>query len=136
MAFVLDNSVAMAWCLPDEATAYTESVLDRLRATRATVPSIWIWEAANVLLRAERRGRLTVAESTGLAETLQSLPITVDTGGLEVALGPTMALGRAHGLTAYDAAYLELAAREALPLATLDARLRTAAERMGVPLVE
>ena len=136
MVFVLDNSVTMAWCFPGEATDYTESLFDSLRRTGALVPSVWVWEAANVLLVAERRGRLTLAQITSFIATLRGLPITVDPGGLEVASGPAMALARAHRLTAYDAAYLELAVREGLPLATLDNRLRAAATQAGVAMVE
>lgn len=134
MTFVVDTSVAMAWILDDEATAYTEAVLDQLRVSGATVPAIWPLEVANALLMAERRQRLTQAQALRAIELLSPLPITVEDGQVARAWGPVRALARAHGLSAYDATYLELATREGLPLATLDGRLRSAAVRVGVPL--
>ena len=136
MAFVVDASVTMAWCFLDEATSYTWAVLDRLQDTGAVVPTIWPLDVASVLLVGERRQRLTAAETTRFVQTLQGLPITVDDGEMTGALGPILALGREHGLSAYDAAYLELAMRLGLPLATQDARLSAAAARTGVPLIE
>ena len=136
MAFVVDASVALAWCFEDEATPYAESVLDRLQQTEAAVPSIWPLEVANVLLTAERRQRLTEAQTVRLAQLLRGLPITIDTEGLTQALGSTLSLGREYGLSAYDTSYLELAMRQGLSLATQDAALREAAARAGVPLVE
>ena len=136
MAFVVDASVALAWCFEDEATPYAESVLDRLQQIEAVVPAIWPLEVANVLLTAERRQRLTEAQTVRLAQLLRGLPITIDTEGLTQALGSTLSLGREYGLSAYDTSYLELAMRQGLSLATQDAALRQAAARVGVPLVE
>ena len=136
MAFVVDASVALAWCFEDKATAYAESVLDRLQQTEAVVPAIWPLEVANVLLMAERRQRLTEAQTARLVQLLWGLPITIDTEGLTQALGPMLSLGREYGLSAYDTSYLELAMRQGLSLATQDADLREAAARAGVPLVE
>ena len=136
MAFVVDASVALAWCFEDEATPYAESVLDRLQQTEAVVPAIWPLEIANVLLTAQRRQRLTEAQTVRLAQLLRGLPITIDTEGLTQALGSTLSLGREYGLSAYDTSYLELAMRQGLSLATQDAALRQAAARAGVPLVE
>ena len=135
MAIVMDASVTMAWCFEDEATPYTEAVLDLLRNTGAVVSAVWPLEVANVLLVGERRQRLTPARTARFVQLLQSLPITVDTEVLTRALGPVLALAREPGLTAYDATYLELAMREGLPLATQDAQLSAAATRLGVPLV-
>ena len=136
MAFVVDASVALAWCFEDEATPYAESVLDRLQQIEAVVPAIWPLEVANVLLTAERRQRLTEAQTVRLAQLLRGLPITIDTEGLTQALGSTLSIGREYGLSAYDTSYLELAMRQGLSLATQDADLREAAARAGVPLVE
>jgi predicted nucleic acid-binding protein len=136
MSFVVDASVALAWCFEDEATPYAESVLDRLQQTEAVVPAIWPLEVANVLLTAERRQRLTEAQTVRLAQLLRGLPITIDTEGLTQALGSTLSLGREYGLSAYDTSYLELAMRQGLSLATQDEALREAAARAGVPLVE
>lgn len=135
MTFVVDASVALAWCFEDEITPFTEAMLERTRLNGAFVPAHWSLEMANALLVGERRQRLTEARATSLARTLGELPITVDDGAISGALGAVLALGRQHGLSAYDAAYLELAAREGLPLASRDTRLREAAARVGVPLL-
>jgi predicted nucleic acid-binding protein len=130
--FVVDASVAMAWCFDDETTTFTESVLRRLTNAGALVAAIWPYEVANVLLGAERRRRLTQSQSMRFLELLRALPITVDEHGTASAFADVMALGRAHGLTAYDAAYLELAARSDLPLASQDEHLLAACRAVGV----
>ena len=135
MPFVLDASVTLAWAFEDEATPATEALLDRVRDEGGIAPAVWPLEVANGLLLGERRGRLAEAQTMRFVQTLQGLPISVDDGALGEAFGAVLTLGREHGLTTYDAAYLELAARQGLPLATLDARLGAAAERMGVPLL-
>lgn len=134
--FVVDNSVVMAWCFEDEAGTYTEGVLDQLRETQALVPVIWPLEVANVLLIAERRDRLSEAQAAHFAQLLQTLPILVEEADVARVLGPVLAVGRAHRLSAYEAAYLELAARHGLPLATQDARLRKAASNAGVAVLQ
>lgn len=131
--FVIDASVAMAWCFEDEVTDATEAVLDRLRTERAIVPAVWPLEVANVLLVAERRGRISEAQINRFLRLIGQLPITVDDAGSDLA--GVVALGRAHGLSSYDASYLLLAERAGLPLATLDARLGGAATQAGVPLL-
>ncbi len=135
MAFVVDASVTMAWFLAGEATPYSEGVLDRLEKTGAIAPIVWPLEVANAFLIGERRGRLTAAQTARFVHDLKLLPITVDDGAVAGAWGPILALGRAHNLTAYDAAYLELATRLGVSLATQDARLRAAAGDVGVPLI-
>lgn len=135
MPIVLDASVTMAWCFADEATAYTEAVFDRLRNDGAVVPAIWPLEVANVLLIGERRQRLSELQRVRFVHVLRALPITVDVGALSEAFGAVLAIGREHGLSAYDAAYLELAMREGLPLATQDERLVAVARLVGVTLV-
>jgi predicted nucleic acid-binding protein len=134
--FVVDNSVVMAWCFEDEASTYTEGVLDQLRQTQALVPAIWPLEVANVLLIAERRDRLNEAQTAHFAQLLQVLPILVEEADVKRILGSVLAVGRAHRLSAYDAAYLELAARQGLPLATQDSRLRRAASKAGVAVLQ
>ncbi len=126
----------MAWCFENEATTYTESVLDQLRETQALVPAIWPLEVANVLLIAERHHRLTEAQTAHFAQLLQVLPILVEEADVARGLGPVLAVGRAHRLSAYDAAYLELAARHGLSLATQDSRLRKAASDAGVVVLQ
>lgn len=134
--FVLDASVTMAWCFEDETTPYTEAVLQRLAGARAVTAVIWPYEVANVLLGAERRGRITQSQAIHFLELLRALPISVDEHGHTQAWGDVTALGRAHGLTSYDAAYLELAARADLPLASQDERLVQASRAIGVVVIQ
>jgi predicted nucleic acid-binding protein len=136
VGLVLDNSISITWCFEDEADAYADAVLDRLPETRAIVPALWPLEVANALLMGERRRRTTEAKVTRWIDLLASLPIAIDRATNAHAWGNTMSLARGHGLTAYDAAYLELAIRRGLPLATLDAKLRAAAEAVGVALYQ
>ncbi len=135
MSLVLDASLTMAWCFLDEATSYTWSVLDLVRASGAVVPAIWPVEVTNTILVGERRGRLTEAQSTRFVQVLQGLPITLDQGAITNAWDRVLTAAREQGLSAYDASYLELAMRRGLPLTTLDARLTDAARRVGVTLV-
>ena len=130
--FVLDCSITMAWCFDDEATPYTDSVRDSLPDSRAVVPTLWPVEVANAVIVGERRKRLDEARSRHFLTLLTSLPITTDDETAVRAWADTMHLARAHGLSAYDAAYLELAMRLGLPLATLDGKLIAAAKAVGV----
>ena len=129
-AFVLDGSLALAWCFPDEHAPYPRSVLDSLASVAAAVPAIWHNEVANALLIGERRGRCSAADTDTWTAFSGGLPIAVDPETQARAWPNTRALARTHQLTHYDASYLELAIRLALPLATLDNRLGQAA---GVP---
>lgn len=135
MRFVLDCSVTMGWCFEDEADEYAEAVLERLAGGTGLVPALWPLEVANVLLGAERRRRVTEAHAARFLELLGQLPIAVADGPEITRMGALLALGRAHGLSAYDAAYLDLALREAVPLATRDAALAAAARKVGVALL-
>ncbi len=135
MNFVLDPSTTMTWCFGDEMTDATDAILDQLHILGAIVPAIWSLEVANAFLVAERRLRITENDTARLTQLLQSLPITVDAEGESKVFSEVLTLARAYKLSTYDAAYLELAMRRGLPLATLDARLRTAADRVGVPLL-
>lgn len=132
--FVVDNSVVMAWCFEDEANAYTERILDQLPETQALVPAIWPFEVANVLLVAKGRDRLTEAQTARFAQLLHELPVEVEGADIAHILGAVLSVGRAHRLSAYDAAYLELATRRGLALATQDNRLRKAAAAAGVTI--
>jgi predicted nucleic acid-binding protein len=130
--FVLDCSVSLAWCFPDEHAPYPQSVLDSLTATAAAVPSLWFLEVANALLVGERRGRCTTADIATWLNFLAALPIHTDTETIARAWSDTLQLARTHNLSAYDASYLELALRRGLPLAALDGKLKTAASAAGV----
>lgn len=133
MAVVVDASVTMAWCFEDEATAATDAVLDRVAGEGAVVPALWVSEVANVLVVAERRRRITEAQSRQLLGLVQQLPIDVDPFPVDPAA--LVAVGRQHGLSAYDAGYLLLAERLGAPLATLDADLARACRSAGVTLL-
>ncbi len=130
---VLDASIAVSWCFEDEQTSYTERMLDRLAGgAEAVVPSLWPFEIAHALVTAERHKRLTAAQSTVFLEHVGSFDITVDVAPLSRIFGRVVDEARQWRLTAYDAAYLELALRQGLPLVTLDDTLKKAAHAMGV----
>jgi predicted nucleic acid-binding protein len=130
MPFVLDNSVVSGWFLEDQATPYSSHIAARLRADRAHVPALWELEFTNVLRTACLRSRVGVAHAQAVVAQVARLPIEVDRQGAP----PRELLGLAmrFGLTAYDAAYLELALRLACPIATQDVPLRDAALASGV----
>lgn len=129
---VLDCSVALTWCFDDEASAEGDAVLDRVRDEGALVPALWHLEVANVLVQAERRKRLTRDELATFLALLAQLPIMIDDETARRAWHEISDIARSEGLSAYDAAYLELAARRALPLATKDRALSDAAARLGI----
>ena len=133
---VLDNSIVMAWSFEDETDEYADAVLDRLATTRAVVPALWPLEVANALLMGERRKRSTEAGTIKWTGILARLPIVIDNETNAHAWSDTLSLARGHGLTAYDAAYLELAIRRRLPLATIDGKLRLAAKAVGVAIYQ
>ena len=130
--FVLDASIVMAWCFADEADAYADKVLDALITAKASVPSIWPFEIGNVLLVAERRKRLSEADSARFLALLWQLPIAVEPEPPQRMLREILALARGCKLSTYDASYLDLAMRYGLPLATNDEELRKAARKVRV----
>lgn len=132
---VLDASIALAWCFEDEVTAATQEILARLATEAASVPAIWLLEVANALTTAERRRRVTRADSAEFIATLESLLIAVDEETPALGFGRILDLAREERLTAYDAAYLELAMRLGVPLASKDGALCDAAERVGVTVL-
>ncbi len=133
-ALVLDASAALAWCFDDELTPRAEALLRDVRAAGALVPGHWPVEVANALLVAERRQRLHRDAVDALVRLLASLPIDVDHSAS--ALGSTLVpLAREQSLTVYDVAYVELARRSGLPLATLDSAMARAARHLGIPLL-
>jgi len=134
--FVLDCSLAVAWFFEDESDAYSQSIEDSLASASALVPTLWPLEVANALLMGERRKRATEAKVTTFLGLLKSLPIIYDDETANRAWHESIHLARTHQLSVYDAAYLELALRRSLPLATLDAKLKAAADAAGVPAYE
>lgn len=133
--FVLDVSLSCAWGFADEASEPAWAILERLRAGRAHVPALWLWETANVLVQVDRRGRITPAAIRTFLGLLETLPISIDPPGPGTAWHDSLALARSHRLSAYDSAYLELAMRKGLPLATRDRALQAAAREEGVALM-
>ena len=135
MSLVLDSSATLAWAYADETTAAIREVFERLGEGGAWVPSIWRLEVANVLEMGVRRGRYDAAFRDAMLADLALLPISLDAETDRQAWGATLRLAERHRLTLYDAAYLELAQRRGLPLATLDGDLRTAASAENVILL-
>jgi predicted nucleic acid-binding protein len=133
--FVLDTSVALAWCFEDETNAKADRVLDLLVSAQAVVPAIWPIEVGNALLAGERRKRITAAGTSNYLKLLRSLNIQFDNAGPSLDAQDLVALARSQTLSVYDAAFLSLAMREGLPLATLDRSLARAARRAGVTVL-
>jgi len=135
--FVLDNSVSMRWLLESEKTSdqkYAETVLRSMTEANALVPNLWHLEATNVLLLAEKCCEVKAGEIERFISQLENLPISVDPLTSYQSFNRIMALSRIYKLSSYDTAYLELAIREGLPLATLDKDLRKAAVKADVEL--
>jgi len=134
--FVLDNSIVMAWCFEDESNTLADTALEMLQTKTAIVPAIWPLEVGNVLLVAERRGRLSEADSARFLTMLSALPIQSEAETRQRAMSDILFLAREYKLSTYDASYLDLAMREGVPLATLDKNLMNAAKRCQVEVVK
>lgn len=131
--FVVDSSVAAAWCFEDEQTDPMLVLLERLRAgERAVVPALWSFEIANTLWAARRNGRVTAEEAADCLDLLRVLPIEVEFEPPARVFDSVTSVATRYDITVYDASYLELAIRDGLPLATLDQRLARAAQEAGV----
>ena len=136
MQFVVDASVALSWCFEDEANTWTDGLLDRLRSEdHIIVPAHWPTDVSNGLLMGVRRKRIQPHRPALFWDELAVLPIELDRPLSAAHPKAVLALCEHHGLTVYDAAYLELAQRKALPLATLDSALSRAASSEKVALV-
>ena len=136
MSFVLDSSIALSWCFEDERTPATRALLVRVGVAGACAPALWPLEVLNALAMAERRSRIDAERRQRLAGFLRDLPVTIDEETASQAWAVTSQLAARFRLTVYDAAYLELAQRRGLPLATLDQELRAAAAALGVTLLD
>ena len=125
----------MRWCFEETSTPYAEAVLDRLLLEhQAHVPALWLYEVVSVLAKAQRTNSITPEKAHGFLEDLRSLDITVDEESLSYIFADVRSLAVDYGLSGYEAAYLELAIRKGLPLATLDEELVRAAPAAGVEL--
>lgn len=130
--FVLDCSIAFAWFFADEQNDYADAIGLLFPKAQALVPELWPLEVANVLLVGERRKRCTQTQAARWLKDLAILPIVVDSQTNRRAWTDILPLARSENLSAYDAAYLELAIRENVPLATLDKKLKTVSSALGI----
>ncbi len=135
MSLVLDRSVALAWIYADETTDAVLRLFDDVRIHGAWVPGLWRWEIANVLQLNVRRGRHAGDFRDGALSSLALLPVKVDAEADRQAWGAALHLAERHRLTVYDAAYLEIASRRKIPIATLDRDLRRAAVSQEIQLL-
>ena len=133
---VVDASIALAWCFPDETSDYADGVLVSLEGKTILVPAIWGLEIANAVLVGERRKRLNQPEIVQFTALLGALSLVQDVRPVANYVNDVLPLARKHGLSAHDAAYLELSIRYDAPLATLDEKLRKAAKRTGIKIFE
>jgi predicted nucleic acid-binding protein len=134
VSLVIDCSIVLAHVFEDEQSTLADAAMDQIAGQRAHVPSLWRLEVANALLGAERRGRIDASRRTQLLRLLQDLPVDIDSATDQHAWSTTLQLAVQYGLTAYDAAYLELALRSGSALATLDQALIRAARVAGAAL--
>jgi predicted nucleic acid-binding protein len=133
---VIDASVALAWCFPDEASEYADGVLVGLDGRTAMVPAIWSLEITNALLVGERRKRIRQPEVRRFVELLKGLSILEDGQPFAETVSNVLPLAREYDLSAYDAAYLDVAVRHEAPLATLDKALQKAGRAAGLKIFE
>lgn len=131
---VIDASVALAWCFPDEASGYADAILEVLERHTMLVPALWAVEITNALLVAERRRRIKPSEARQFFALLNELPVVMDSPSVTDAVSNLLPLGREYGLSAYDATYLDVAMRHGASLATLDSKLQNAARKAGIQI--
>jgi predicted nucleic acid-binding protein len=135
-SFVLDASVAISWCFVDERTLEGIALLEKLKTEQAFVPSLWTLELGNVLIAAERRKKITYAQIAEFLSLIKNINIQIDNETANKGLSEIITLAHSENLTTYDAAYLELALRLGLPLATKDHDLKKVAKKLGVVLLK
>jgi predicted nucleic acid-binding protein len=133
-AVVVDASIALAWCFPDETSDYADGVLVALEGKTILVPAVWSLEIANAVLVGERRKRLNQPDVRQFTTLLESLSLVQDSQPVANLVNQVLPIARSYGLTAYDAAYLELSIRYSAALATLDGKLQEAAGLAGIPI--
>jgi len=136
LPIVIDSSLTMAWCFKDEATGASDAIRDRLERTSAVVPAHWPIEVQNSARVGERRGKVSLGELGAFIAFVRLQHIELDVRPLDATFGDLLALSRQYGVTPYDAAYIELALRRGLPLATRDANMARAAQSLGITLLD
>jgi predicted nucleic acid-binding protein len=134
--FVLDNSVVLAWCFDDEQSAYADATLELLEHGEAMAPAIWPLEVGNALLVAQRRKRIARADAAHFLQMVRQLPITVEQTTPAQIFTEVYSLARDLQLSTYDAAYLDLAIRSNVPIATLDKPLLKGAKQYGIAVLD
>jgi predicted nucleic acid-binding protein len=132
MPVVIDASIAIAWSFADERDPESLAAGRHVLVEHAIVPALWRWEVQNVLVNAERRGRVAAGTIADILRSLQAMPIAIDASAATPGFGAELQLARRFHLSVYDSAYLELAARRSLLLATKDVALRAAASALGL----
>jgi len=131
---VIDASLALAWCFPDEASEYADGVLVALEGRTVMVPRVWALEITNAVLVAERRKRVKQADVRRFVELLGGLTLIEQSQTAIDTVSSVLPLARQYGLSAYDAAYLDVAIRQGAPLATLDSTLEKAGRSAGIKI--
>jgi predicted nucleic acid-binding protein len=134
IGIVIDASVALAWCFPDEASEYADGILIALEGHAILVPALWSVEITNAVLVAERRKRIKQPEIRRFVELLDGLTVLMDSQSVTESVSNILPIAREYGLSAYDAAYLDVAIRHGAPLATLDNKLQRAGEKAGIEI--
>ncbi len=135
MHFVLDASIALSWCFSDEGTPKTINLLEKLETGSAMVPSIWFLEISNILVMAEKRKRISYGKIMEFFSLIEVLDIQVDSYSVDMSYKAIFSIAHKENLTSYDAAYVELAVRNGLPLAGKDIALLKAAKKQGVKII-
>lgn len=135
MRFVLDASVALSWCLPDESNRYADGVLAKIGDWTPVVPALWSLEVTNALLVAQRRGRINSDQLGEMTTWLSAIPIELESMAMKRTIRDVMPIARAEEIPVYDACYVELAQRHGIPLATVDGALTNVAKRRGIGLI-
>ena len=131
---VIDASVALAWCFPDEVSEYADEVLIALEGHAILVPPLWPVEITNAVLIAERRKRIKQPEIRRFVELLDGLRVSMDSQSVTENVSNILPIAQEYGLSAYDAAYLDVAVRHGAPLATLDSALQKAGRKAGIEI--
>jgi predicted nucleic acid-binding protein len=135
--FIVDASVALCWYFEDQTAAYTEAIFECLaKGDQALVPSVWPLEMVNALVTAWRQKSITSEQLENFIADLKDLPVEVDSQGSERVYSSIFRMSCQHQLSSYDAAYLDLAVFQGLPLATLDKNLRAAARRSRIEIFD